>query len=308
MNTSEKEYNFLRNSKNYLRAVQERVAAFFILINYIDIQTKVNEASDLWYKIIMEEAFSFYKLLYQKDFKDQDDNFMKRKGYRTKNQFAFDLITNWAFERSILSHIHNIFNINCSPFSLNPDSCDNDAKLGWGTDINKPRKINSKYDFITNINGELHNVELKSMFIHNRTSANFKVYFTPDKNEDLSKNHILFFNFNGIGNPRKEAPSLTTLELYNIPWIKLINCHIHYPPQLDSKPCYLVHLKGEKICELYNSNGVKTINELGKTNGCLVFDQPELQTEIKYSDLKRYLNYDDDKFNPDKMLNIIKEN
>ena len=305
---NEKEASFLKHSEDYLRAVQERVAAFFVSTDHLDVRDRVNEASDLWYNIVVDEASSFYKLLYQKGFKSEDNNFMKRKGYRTKNEFAFDLITNWAFERTIVPYLHEFSGLNCEPFRLNPETCDTDAKLGWEAGINedKPRKINSKYDFITDIDGEIHNIELKSMFVHDRRSANFKVFFTPEKGEDLNKYHVLFFHFNGLGNPKEMAPFITTFKLFYIPWTKLIKCHIHYPPQLDGKPCYLVHFNGAEACEIYDANGRKTTSKIANNNSCFELDKALVKKIIRYDELSPYLNYKDEKFHPENILKIIK--
>ena len=306
---NEREANFLKHSEDYLRAVQERVASFFVSVNENDIQAKVDESSNLWYNIVIGEASSFYKLLYQKDFKNDDSNFMTRKGYRTKNEFAFDLITNWAFERTIVPYLHKYSGLNCEEFQINPETCDSDARLGWEANIadNKPRKINSKYDFITYIDNNLHNVEIKSMFVSNRRNANFKVYFTPNNGEDLSKYHVLFFHFNGLGNPKSFAPNTTTFELYYIPWTKLIKCHVHYPPQLDGKPCYLVHFDGCRECEVSDRNGNKTKTSIKNNESCFIFNNPVVKKELRYSDIQPYLNYNDVKFHPESILEQIKQ-
>lgn len=300
---SREEY-FIKYSVDYLRAIQERVATYFYVIDYFDIQTKVDEATELWAKIVKKEAKSFYSIIYENEYKSNDVNFMKRKGYRNKNSFAFDLITNWVFERSIISNIHKYSGLNSSEFLLNPETCDVDACLGWGDDDNKPRKINSQYDFITHIDGEIHNIELKSMFVYNKKSANFKTFFKPKEKEDLSKYHILFFNFNGLGNPKMSNIQNTTFEMYYIPWSKLSDCHIHYPPQLDSKPCYLVHLNGCNSCETFDKTGNKNVGKVIGNNSCFIIDNILIQKELRYCDIKQYLNYNN--FNPKDMLDFVK--
>lgn len=306
----EKEASFLKYSEDYLRAVQERVSAFFIAIEEDDVKTKVQEASDLWYQILISEASSFYKLLYEKGFKNEDPNFMKRKGYRNKNRFAFDLITNWVFERSVIPYLHKYSGLDCEPFYLNPETCDTDAQLGWELDVksNQPRKINSKYDFLTKINDDVHHIELKTMFIYGRKSANFKTYFTPKRDADLSKYHVLFLNFNGLGNPKDCPPDLTIVSLNYIPWTKLKDCHVHYPPQLDGKPCYLVHFPGEVICEKYDVAGYKDTDSIANDNKCFIMDDVKLKKKIRYDDLKPYLNYKNEKFIPENILKVIQNN
>ena len=307
----EKEAGFLKHSEDYLRAVQERIAAFFMMVGDSDedIKLKVEKASNLWYDIVVNEAKSLYSIIYQKGYKNDDANFIKRKGYRSKNQFAFDLITNWVFERMIIPVTHTYSGLNCEPFYLNPETCDNDAKLGWEANISNGgnRKINSKYDFLTKIDGIVHNIEIKSMFVHDKRSANFKVFFTPDKNEDLEKYHVLFFNFNGLGNPKSYAPSKTKVELFYIPWTQLSKSHIHYPPQIDGKPCYLVHLYDELLCEQCDINGKKTTTNIGETKGCFHLDKPILQKVLRYDDLQPYLTYSNKKFLPNNILKMVQK-
>jgi len=305
MSKQQSEIDFSNNFYNYLRAVQERVTAFFLAIKDEDIEQKISDVSDLWYQIVLSEVESFNKLLYSDDFKNNDNNFIKRKGYRNKNIFAFDLITNWAFERSILPYIHKYSGLNdCSEFYLNPETCDNDARLGWGIN-QKSRKINANHDFLTKINNEIHNVELKSMFIYNRRSANIKVFCTPKDKNALDNHHIIFLHFNGIGNPKEKTPKQTRFKIFYIPWKKLIKTHVHYPPQLDRKPCYLIHFKGEEICEQHSFNGIKNKYDIGENKDCLIFDNIVLQKVLRYDEITPYLNKE--KYSADNILKVIKQ-
>ncbi len=284
------ENEFLDKYEKYFKAIQERIYAFFVSIGEEDIKEKIKESVNLWNKLIINESKSFSNLLNNKDYKNNDKNYNIRRGYRSKNTFAFDLITNWALERSIIPYLHKYSGLDCSEFELNPNTCDFDTKLGWDSDINdsKPRKINSNYDFVTTINDEIHNIELKSMFVGNR-SANLKIYCTPKDKDNLDKYHILFLHFNGLGNPRFNGVlKETKFEIYNIPWSKLINSHIHYPPQLDRKPCYLIHFEGENKCERFDVNN-KSINEIKNDKECFILDKPIIKNKIRYDEFKPYL-------------------
>jgi len=292
---SDKEENFFSNLKSYLKAVQERVAAFFFAIAYENIQEKIKEACDLYIDIVLSEKDNLKSLISDSQFKEDDNNFIKRKGYRTKEVFAFDLMTNWVYERMIVPHLHLYLGLNSSECYLNPETCDSDARLGW--ENNSPRKINSNYDFITNAPDGDHHIELKSMFIHNKYCANFKVFCKPKDKINIDKYHIIFCHFDGLGNAKKETPSFADFNIYHIPWSKLKKCHIHYPPQLDRKPCYLVHFKGDKECITYDKNGNKNVGKILNNSECFYMNDIIVGKKIRYGDLKPYLiedfNYED---------------
>lgn len=285
-----REEKFVLNLKSYLKAVQERVAAFFFAIDYENIEEKTRNAYDLYIDIILSEKDNLKKVINNSNFKSEDKNFMRRKGYRSNDIFAFDLITNWVYERMVIPYIHLYLGLNSSECYLNPKSCDFDAKLGW--DSNLARKINANYDFISNIGEEKHYIELKSMFIHNRYFANIKVFCKPKDSINLDKYHIVFCHFDGLGNAKEESPALANFNIYHIPWSTLKNCHIHYPPQLDFKPCYLVHFKGDKECILYNKNKLKEVRKINNSPKCFYINDIIVSKKIRYSDLKPYLILD----------------
>lgn len=292
---SNREESFILNLKSYLKAVQERVAAFFFAIDYENIEEKTKEACNLYIDIVLSEKDNLKNIINDSQFKNDDKNFMKRKGYRAKETFAFDLMTNWVYERMIIPYLHLYLGLNSSECYLNPETCDSDAKLGW--DSNSIRKINSNYDFITDAGEDKHHIELKSMFIHNRYSANFKVFCEPKDSANLDKYHIVFCHFDGLGNIKSESPDLSNFNIYHIPWMTLKNCHIHYPPQLDGKPCYLVHFKGDNECVLYGKNGGREIKKIDNSSECFYIDDVIISKKIRYDDLKPYLildlNYND---------------
>ena len=297
----EKEVIFIKQVENYTRAIQERVATFFITIGYGNVLDKVIRATDAWYNIIVNESETFRKILYIKGFKNKDKNFIKRKGYRTKTEFGFDLISSWVVEQAIYPYLHEYMPLKCEPFYVNNENCDSDCRFGW--DKKHSRSLNSKSDFLTKVDGVEHNIELKSMFTGGKKSANFKTFFTPD--DELYKNHVLFFNFNGMGNPKGVSPHKSHFELYYIPWKGLTQCHVHYPPQLDSKPCFLVHLQGEGVCEQYNINGVTSIGDIKNDNNCFIIKDRILSKILTYDEVGPYVN--NDKTDPRGILSIIKE-
>jgi len=147
-------------------------------------------------------------------------------------------------------------------------------------------------------NDEIYYFELKNLMVNDIYSANFKVCNNPLTNvrkEDSDKYHVLFINFDGVGNtknPRRK--SISTIRIDDMMWTNIIKFHKNYPYQFGGeKEAYLVHFSGEEQCCLSDTKNKRATNKpIGVREKCFIYDEkPLAKYKINYkNDILPYID------------------
>lgn len=262
-----------------LLSLQERIAAFYHIVAPESKQDAVLEGIDLWRKILLKNKEDIHKAIFVKDYKNDSNNFNIRKDFRSNYKFAIDLCGNWPFEKMLMPYLHTLMPSEYGKFTLNEDSADNDRMLGWGNKISEERNINSNADFISINNNEVHYFELKNLMVEGLRSANFKVSNNPILNKDDDNHHVLFINFDGVGNTKTgKRKHKHNIRIDNISWNYIMEFHKNYPSQFGGyKQSYLLHFPGEtKCCLSENKNERATIAKIGERDKCFIYEKDSL--------------------------------